>query len=511
MQLIKKIIGWLISLLRMIFGKKSNKKKKSSQGKNNVQKSSNKNKIKGIVTEINETMPGYMYLSDCEKALLIEKLKEVRKIVNKKSDDYLKKEISEIIQMLDECVKKDNVELKERINTFSNNVSKGIDKNTNKEFELLLNYVPKVKKEEISKKYYSVNNYNNLVKENIKKIDTVINTIEKRPVTIVEKNEIIDISDNVINSKNENLLNDLEKYNKDMLYVMKNINKNILDKVKIEYKKINYITLSTELLDEIQVKLKRIEDNYSSHRYNKYYYEREIDKIKKQIFELKELKNNPQVFNEILALRKELYTKSKDKYDILYNNEIFMNINQKCDNLINKVNAKVVDIKKEKEKDKKSETKKKNDYMEKIILRFQDMALARQLILDNDQQEIKNDKEMILYIQKMFNRFADNTNAPFNYERNKEKTDLVILFNQLNRVNCYLKKEQYIQIGHINFRMNDLLDAVMVKKEELSNLMKARYNIDITNQLVDEKINKLLRIEKGEKPKNLVKKDNKQN
>ena len=48
-------------------------------------------------------------------------------------------------------------------------------------------------------------------------------------------------------------------------------------------------------------------------------------------------------------------------------------------------------------------------------------------------------------------------------------------------------KEQYIPIEHINFRMNDLLDAVVVKKEELGKTMMSKYNIDITNQLVDDK------------------------
>ena len=83
------------------------------------------------------------------------------------------------------------------------------------------------------------------------------------------------------------------------------------------------------------------------------------------------------------------------------------------------------------------------------------------------------------------------------------------MFNSLNKVNCHLKKEQYIPIEHINFRMNDLLDAVVVKKEELGKTMMSKYNIDITNQLVDDKMSILLENSAINKPKLLTKKSKK--
>ncbi len=486
MQLIKKIISWIISLFHMIFKKDKKETKKSSLEKKNTVK--NNNKIKGIVTEINETIPSYMYLSSREKDLLISRIKEIKKLMQKKGNDYFNKEIDELISILDECIEKDNSELKEMVNSFKNDISKGNEKN-NKQYNLLMNYLPKNKKEEFSLKYSNYYDNSFSIKNNLAKIDSIINTLEKKEITLIEKNHLIDISDNYENSKN-NIIDDIENYNKDMHYVMENINKNIISKVKLDYKKVNYITLSTELLDEIQSNLKKIEDNYKSHLYNKHYYEREINKIKKQILELKDLKNKPYVYNEILRLRKELYTKSKDKYDILYNNEIFMNINEKCDDLISKVNAKVVDIKKEDTK--KENTKKKNEYLKNILLRFQDMALARDIILESEKLDFNNDKEMILYIKNMYDEFSNDIDMPFNFNRNKDKTELVVLFNRLNKVNCHLKKEKYISIEHINFRMNDLVEAVNIKNEELNNTMRNKYNIDITNQQANDKINGLL-------------------
>ena len=503
MKLVKKIIGWLISLFHMIFKKNKNKTLNSSQKNNKIVK--NKSNVK-VVTIIDETMPGYMYLSNNEKDLLLNRVKNVKKIMNKKSDEYLNQEILELSKLLDNCVKNDDKDLLERVSSFKNNLSKGIDKNTNKEFELLLNYIPSDKKEEITLKYYATYDDCNLINNSAITVDNLIDEIGKKDITILEKYNIIDAIENFENSKSKNILEDIDNYNKDVFYIIKNANKNIVDKVKLNYKKVNYVTMTTELLDDINIKLKEIEENYSNHRYNKFYYEREIEKIKKQILELKDLKNKPIVYNEILKLRKELYTKSKDKYDILYNNEFFLNINKRCDDLINKVNAKVVDIKKEKTKDKSHLSS--DDYLENILLRYQDMALARQIILDTGKISFSNDKEMILYIKRMYDDFVlDDMDVSFNFERNKEKTALVKLFNSLNKVNCYLSDDKYILIEHINFKLDDLIDAVKVKKEKLNATMIEKYNIDISNDLVEEKISKLALNEKQCNEKKFIKKN----
>ena len=504
MHLIKKIISWLISLFHMLFKSKKKNTKVNKVSQNSNTETNKTNKVKIITGVIDETIPSYMFLPLSEKKELISKINELKKEITKRSDNYFNSEISNIIDILDKCNLKDNSELKEMIESFKNNLNKSFNKNTNKQFELLVNYLPKDKKDDISLKYNSIYHDRKVINENINNLDITIDKLEKRNITLIEKNSIEDKIDNFINSKNTNLLEDVNNINSDILYTMKNINKNIIDKVKIEYKKINYVTLTTELLDEIQLKFKKIESEYNSHLYNKYYYEREINKIKKHILELKELKNKPEVYSEILKLRKELYTKSKDKYDILYNNEVFMNINEQCDNLIGKVNAKVVDIKKEK-KEKEAKKDKNKEYLKKIILRFKDMELARELIIGNEQEDFDNYKEMILYIKNIYEGYSDIELPPFNFERNKQKTELIILFNKLNKVNCHLKKEKYLPIEHINFRMNDILDAVNYKKEELSKIMLKEYNIDISNKFVDEKINNLMKKEKSNKVKTLVK------
>ena len=173
-------------------------------------------------------------------------------------------------------------------------------------------------------------------------------------------------------------------------------------------------------------------------------------------------------------MRKELYTKSKDKYDILYNNEIFMNIDNKCDELLNKVNQKVVDIKKNEDNKVFKENKKdklKEEYLKKILLRFKDLNLSRDLILLHQKRELEIEDygNLSLYLSDVYHEFVKGVSNEFNYQRNKTKTELVKLYNDLNNIISYNKGEKHVSIDHINFKMMDLIDAVKIKKIEVEN------------------------------------------
>ena len=101
------------------------------------------------------------------------------------------------------------------------------------------------------------------------------------------------------------------------------------------------------LLDETKEELKELEENLKKHRFNRAYYDRELRKIKERIENLRKLRDSSDIQNEIYHLRKELYTKSKDKYDLLYNEEVFVNIENECNDMLKKVNKRIIDIKKE--------------------------------------------------------------------------------------------------------------------------------------------------------------------
>ena len=309
------------------------------------------------------------------------------------------------------------------------------------------------------------------------KEDNIVKIIKENDISIIQKRSINELCDNKkidVNNFYKNLEEIIEKTNNDLLL-----------QTKSEYQKINYLTISLELIEEILYKISTIENDYKNHKYNIYYYERKMDLIKEESISLKNMKNKPEVTLEILKLRKDLFSKSKDIYDILYSNEIFLYINKKCDDLINKVNAKVVDINKE------SKYNYQKEYLHNVILRFEDIKLSRELIQSRS-MNIKNDSDIKKCVEELYNMFTIGLSDNFNFKKNKAKTELVILFNGINKFICTHKREKYILIEHINFRIKDLLEAITAKKNELSSILKNEYNIEIINNKFDDKITRLL-------------------
>ena len=230
---------------------------------------------------------------------------------------------------------------------------------------------------------------------------------------------------------------------------------------------------------------------------------------------------------EIELLRKDLYIKSKDKYDLLYNDEIFTSLNKMCDDLYNKVNKRVIDIKKDatdkekqedrvEKKQKKKEEKELIEWQERIIKRFEDIELARKILLLRQKQREENEEENILLkVDEIYRDFVYGEKVIFNYERNKTKTELVKFYNDLNYINSKLTKKEFIFIDHINYQMEDLITTTKAKKEEIDNLLEEKYNIKTNNNensvLANNKLDLLMEQEEKrndvDKSKVMVKKE----
>ena len=306
-------------------------------------------------------------------------------------------------------------------------------------------------------------------------VDKVIDLIKKKAISIVANNEISREVNNLSDKNNRDIINRIDVFNKKVIAIINNIDNDFLNIVVNQYNVVNYVTISTVIIDKNYEILSILEDDYQKHRFNKSYYERELNNIKHELKVIKEIKYYPKVQDSIILLKKDLYTKSIDKYDLLYSNELFVSFNNACDRLINNIEAKVVDLNKEPKDDDK--------HAIKAISRFQDLELAHNLIiklLDIKIDDISN------YINDIYNRFNNGIKNKFNYNTNKNKTELVILYNELNIAINKLCGESYIFLYHINFRMRDLLEAIQVKQEELSILLKDK-NI-IINNTIDNKI-----------------------
>jgi hypothetical protein len=150
-----------------------------------------------------------------------------------------------------------------------------------------------------------------------------------------------------------------------------------------------------------------------------------------------------------------------------------MNFDKECDLLLDKINAKVVDIKKEETKEEKKEIDiKKQKQLENILLRFKDMELARKYIAFIQEEDLELlDKDENEFIETMYKRFNNELLLDFNFKRNRQKTELVVLFNELNMIINKKTNEPYINLDHINFRMEDLVEAVEVKKDNLAKII----------------------------------------
>lgn len=452
MALIRKIINWLIKLFKKLFGnKKISKKVKSS-----INKQSNKHYFKEYGFDkdtFNSSFPIYLMVDDWEKNELIRKIKLI--------DDKLE------------------------------------DKDKN----IINNLIKKIEKNELS--FYQ----NELINE---KLDSLL---EDTKFEINTQEKIISLD-------------------KDVMEILENYDRNIKEKTKKEYDVVNYVTLTTLLIDETNLEVEKLYDDFHHHKHNKYYYERELKKIKKRLNNLRKLRENESVFNEIEELKRDLYTKKKDKYDLLYNDEVFYSFDKVCDDLLKKVNRRIIDLKKEKEekrvvkkekqedkteqkKEDKERLKKEKELLENVLKRFQDIELARKiLLLQNKDIEMNDPNDLLQHINLFYLEFISGEKFKFNYDRNKTKLELVKLLNNINKVNAILTKEEHIPLEHINYSMIDLVNLGIEKKEELDSFMEERFNYqkekDEVNILVDNKLNiiKEKELEKEDKKHILVKKAN---
>ena len=458
MTVIKRIIEWFINLFKKIFGKK----KISKKIKSSINRQSNKHYFKeyGLDNGVfNTTFPIYLMI-----------------------DNEMKEELINQIKLMEKKIEKENID-----NKVINNIIK----------EIKTHNISFYQKELINEK--------------------IGNVLEDKEIEIDANNKILSLD-------------------KEVMEIIENYDKTIKEKAKKEYDIVNYVTITTLLIDETDIEIKKLEEDFHHHRYNKYYYERQLKKIKMRIDNLRKLRKNNSVQEEIQLLKKDLYTKKKDKYDLLYNDEVFLNIEKICDDLLKKVNRRIIDLKKEKEekvskerikkeekkknheekKEKRDELREKNELLENILKRYQDMELARKilLLLQNNQEEFNKDYSILKYVNSLFFDFVNGEKFKFNYERNKIKLELVKLINNMEKVNCLFDNSEFIPFEHINYSMIDLVDLASTKKKDLDELMEEKYNYqkekDETSILVDNKLGIIREKELGkeEKAKVLVKTNN---
>lgn len=392
------------------------------------------------------------------------------------------------------------------------------------------------KKIEILKKKVHGINDENLENElgNIKKISEIINDNQVLVSQIDELNEMVDVTilDEELNLNTNEKINIL-KDNITNLFDenLKDYEKHIIKKAYYEHEKVNYVIVTSMLIDELYSELEKAHDNYQKKRYSKKDFIDKVREIEKKLERLEKINNREEVQKEIELLRSDLYTKRKDKYDLLYNKEVFVNIEKQCDEIIKQVEinekkAKEVKIEKQKneekikqeevqkEKKKKDLEKQKEELEEEkiceenILKRFMDLELARQILGIREVEKLKKFKKENIIEETLnsYQEFLIGDNHEFNFVRNKIKLEVAKLYNDTLRNICILEEAPFIPVEHINIKLSDMVEETLNNQQRLNNLLVEKKKVNVEETEVSLKVTeKLAGVLEKEKEREMVK------
>jgi len=369
---------------------------------------------------------------------------------------------------------------------------------------------------------------------NIKKISEMINNNQVLVSQIDELNEMVDmtLNDEKLNFNTNEKINILkENITKLFDENLKEYEKHIIEKAYYEYEKVNYVIVTSMLIDEIYDELEVINNNYHKNRYSKKEFINKVREIEKKLERLEKINNREEVQKEIELLKNDLYTKRKDKYDLLYNKEIFINLEKQCDDVIkqieiNEKKAKEVKVEKlkndeklkqakvEKEKKKKELEKQKEKLEEEkireenILKRFMDLELARQILTVREIEKLKKFKKENIVEDTLnsYQEFLTGDDHDFNFVRNKIKLEVAKLYNDTLRNICVLEEMPFNPVEHINIKLSDMVEETLSNQERLNNLLIVKKEVNVEETEVSMKVTeKLTGVLEKEKEREMVK------
>ena len=383
------------------------------------------------------------------------------------------------------------------------------------------------------------------IKETVKKTQDK----EETKLNVAQEEEIKEVLEDAINDKEihidteEKIINIQKEINKVIDNKINKHDKEIIEKAYYKYEKVNYVVATTMEIEELENDIKELEESVKLNNRKKSYYVDKVKEIEKKIKRLKKINKNPKVYDELERLKDDFYTKSIDKYDLLYSKEVFINLDKQCDNIIDYIETKEKaeekeeeTLKKEKEEEKKQRDKEqeeirklreqekekarkaREEYQENVIKRYLDLKKSNTILLNNilihHERVIEDD--IIKTLRNDYDDFLEGEENEFNFERNRQKTEVCKLYNNLLEVLSREQKAPYEPVEHINFPYQTLLEETIATKSAVENIAHKKTGVDIMLEdksiMVSDKLNNELEKEKtknremGIKDKILVRK-----
>ena len=370
----------------------------------------------------------------------------------------------------------------------------------------------------------------NEIKESISK------SVEKEPLNIAQEEDIKEVLEEAINDKEIHIDTDekIRNIQKEIDKVLdKKINKHdkdIIEKAYYKYEKVNYVVATTMEIEELEKELKDLSDSVKRGIHKKSYYEDKVKEIEKKINRLRKLNKNPKVYKELEKLKDDFYTKSIDKYDLLYSKEVFINLDKQCDNIISYINYKEKEenniekerkqeleedrIKREqkreeerelREKERERRQREKDEYQDNVIKRYLDLKKSNTILLTSlliHHEKVKNN-DIIKVLKEDYEDFLTGEENTFNFDRNKQKTEVCKLYNNLLEVLSNEQKSPFVPVEHINFPYQTLIEETIATKDAVENIAHKKTGTDIMldskSVAVSDKLNLELEKEKTRK------------
>ena len=356
---------------------------------------------------------------------------------------------------------------------------------------------------------------------------------EKEPLNIAQQEDIKEVLEEAVNDKElhidtEEKINNIKKeINTIMDNKLNKHEKDIIEKAYYKYEKVNYVVATTVEIEELEDELKDLKENLKTNKHKKSYYVDKVKQIEKKIKRLKKINKNPKVYDELERLKDDFYTKSIDKYDLLYTKEVFINLDKQCEDILDYVDAKEKEEKQEEKARKeqraieKEEEKKKQQEIEKqkelererirqeneerqtnILKRYLDLKRSNSILIMNS--ILHNDRlareDLIQVLQIDYDDFLMGEANEFNFERNKRKTEVGKLYNNLLEVLSREQKVPFVPIEHINYQYQELLEDTISTKEAVERMAFKKTGHDIMmderSAMVSDKLDNELQKEK---------------